>query len=173
MRMPSLQILIHRVQHRPAQFVFLQQVTEPQNGALVRRRRSPQVDAHKPPQGGRFIQRILRPRVAQIEPLLQKVHPQHDLQSHRRPSVLPLGIVRFHQRLQLRPWHHLLHLLKKPSRFDFRPYFSKPVCAARVCCRTRLFPPTYTLPASPVDQRVLQRFPKSVFVLTDNSWDFL
>src|SRR5262249_19692442 len=25
------------------------------------------------------------------------------------------------------------------SRFDFRPYFSKPVCAARVCCRNRVF----------------------------------
>src|ERR1700730_4427902 len=39
------------------------------------------------------------PRIAQIEPLLQKVHPQHDAQAHRRPSVLSLRIVRFHQRL--------------------------------------------------------------------------
>src|SRR4029077_13786155 len=44
------------------------------------------------------------------------------------------------------------------SRFDFRPYFSNPVCAANVCCRTRLFPSTYTLSAPPVDRRVLQRF---------------
>src|SRR5215831_14902252 len=47
------------------------------------------------------------------------------------------------------------------SRFDFRPYFSNPVCAARVCCRTRVFPPTYTLPAQAVDRRVFQRFPRA------------
>ena len=53
----------------------------------------------KSPQHRRFIQRILRARVAQVEPLLQKIHPQHDAQSHRRPSILSLRIVRFHQRL--------------------------------------------------------------------------
>ncbi len=46
------------------------------------------------------------------------------------------------------------------SRFDFRPYFSNPVCAAKVCCRIRLFTSTYTLYAQPVDRRVLQRFLK-------------
>src|SRR5262245_42167485 len=49
------------------------------------------------------------------------------------------------------------------SRFDFRPYFSNPVYAARICCRTRVFPPTYTLPAQPVDRRVFQRFPRRRF----------
>ena len=32
---------------------------------------------------------------------------------HRLPSVLALRIVRPHQRLQLRPRHHLLHLVQK------------------------------------------------------------
>ena len=96
---PAFQILVHRVQHRPAQFVLLQQVTKPKNGALVRHRRTPQIDAHKVPQHRRFIQRILRPRIAQVEPLLQKIHPQHDAQSYRRPPVLSLRIVWFHQPL--------------------------------------------------------------------------
>src|SRR5215467_10667728 len=52
------------------------------------------------------------------------------------------------------------------SRFDFRPYFSNPVCAARVCCRTRVFPPTYTLPAQAVDRRVFQRFPRVLLLTT-------
>src|SRR5208337_2455397 len=47
------------------------------------------------------------------------------------------------------------------SRFVFRPYFSKPVCAAKVCCRIRLFTSTYTVYAQPVDRRVLQRFPSA------------
>jgi hypothetical protein len=45
------------------------------------------------------------------------------------------------------------------SRFVFRPYFSNPVCAARVCCRTRLFTSTYTLYAQPVDRRVSSEVP--------------
>src|SRR5262249_2212735 len=57
------------------------------------------------------------------------------------------------------------------SRFDFRPYFSNPVCAARVCYRTRVFPPTYTLPAQPVDRRVFQRFPKTCFAGEDQRKD--
>jgi len=42
---PALQILVHRVQHRPAQFVFLQKVTELKDGALVRHRGARSGDA--------------------------------------------------------------------------------------------------------------------------------
>src|SRR5438445_9366603 len=53
------------------------------------------------------------PRVRQVEPLLQKVNPQHALYSHRPPPLPRLGIMRRHQRAQLAPRHHLLHLLQK------------------------------------------------------------
>src|SRR6516165_8243339 len=39
------------------------------------------------------------PPTRQVEPLLQKVHPQLDRQPKRRPPILPLGIVWFDQTL--------------------------------------------------------------------------
>jgi hypothetical protein len=47
----------------------------------------------------RFIQCFFSAGIAQIEPLLQKVHAQHDRQAYRRPPVLSLRIVRLDQRL--------------------------------------------------------------------------
>jgi hypothetical protein len=41
--------------------------------------------AGEPPQHGRIVQRLLGRRIAQVEPLLQKVHPQHG--DSRRCSV--------------------------------------------------------------------------------------
>src|SRR5205814_3423844 len=60
----------------------------------------------------RVVQRLFYPRVRQVEPLLQKVNPQHALYSHRRPPLPRLGIMRRHQRTQLAPRHHLLHLFQ-------------------------------------------------------------
>lgn len=52
-------------------------------------RRDPtQVHARKAPQRRRLIQRLFRPRVTHLEPPPQKLHPQHDRQLHRWPSVL-------------------------------------------------------------------------------------
>src|SRR5437870_10642939 len=65
------------------------------------------------PHHHRVVQRLFHPRVRQVEPLLQKVNPQHALYSHRRPPLPRLGIMRRHQRAQLAPRHHLLHLLQK------------------------------------------------------------
>jgi hypothetical protein len=44
---------------------------------------------------------------------LEKVNPQHDAQPHRRTPVLALRTVRPHQRFQLRPRHHAVHLFQK------------------------------------------------------------
>ena len=40
-------------------------------------------------------------------------HPEHDLQAFRRASIADLGVVRFDQRQQTRPRHHLVHLGQK------------------------------------------------------------
>ncbi len=93
-----------------AQIVPLQQVTEVQDRRLVRHRLATEVDADEPPHGQRVIQRLLRRRVRQIEPVLQEVHPQHPLQPDRRAAVAGLGVERLDQRAQFAPRHHLLHL---------------------------------------------------------------
>ncbi len=67
----AVQIMVHRVQYGPAQIVFFQQVTELQNGRLVRRRSPPQIHARRAPQHPRVVQRLFGRRIAQVGPLLQ------------------------------------------------------------------------------------------------------
>lgn len=45
----GLQMHVHRIQHQPVQIVLLQQMTEPQDRCLIRRRRHAKIDAHEPP----------------------------------------------------------------------------------------------------------------------------
>ena len=58
--------------------VPFQQVTEVQDRRLVRHRLAAKVNANKAAHRNRLIQRLLRRRIRQIEPLLQKVQPQID-----------------------------------------------------------------------------------------------
>ncbi len=108
-----LQVQIHRLQHLSAQLVLFQQVAKLAHRGLVRHRLLPQIDAHKLPQHRRVVQRLFHRRIRQVEPLLQKINPQHPLHSHRRPSIAGLRIVRLNQPAQPAPGHHLLHLFQK------------------------------------------------------------
>ena len=108
-----LQIVVDRLQHGSAQIVLLQQMTEVQNRRLVRRCRTTQIDARKPPQRRRIVQPFFGARIRQVEPVLQKVNPQQDAQPHRRTTVARLGVMRLYQRLQLRPRHDPVHLFQK------------------------------------------------------------
>ena len=76
-------MLIHSVQHRAIEIVFLQQIAEAADYGLIRRRRHPEVHAHKTPQCGRVIQRLFHTRIRRVEPLLHEEHPQHDREPHR------------------------------------------------------------------------------------------
>jgi hypothetical protein len=55
------------------------------------------------------LQRVLERLVGQPIPLLQKIHSQHPLQPHRRPTAFALRIVRRNHRQQSLPRDHLLH----------------------------------------------------------------
>jgi hypothetical protein len=59
------------------------------------------------------------------EPLLDEVKTQHDRKTHRRPSVLPLRIVRFNQRLQL--------LLRHSSSRTSQNLPTTPMSAVALC----------------------------------------
>src|ERR1700730_10135835 len=109
----GLQMHVYSLQHQTAQSVLLQQMAEAADGRLVRRRSDAEVYTHEPAQRGRFVQRLFHPRIRQVDPLLNKVRPQHDRQAHRLPSVARLRVVRTHQRLQRRLRNHTLHLLQK------------------------------------------------------------
>src|ERR1019366_2913508 len=123
-----LQMLADPLKQPLPQLVLLQQMTELAHRGLVRHRFSPQIDAHKLPHPRRIVQRFFHSGVGQVEPLLQKVNPQHPLRPHRRPPIPHLGIHRFDQRTQLRPRHHLLHLLQKQRPSRLLRVALKPVC---------------------------------------------
>src|SRR3974390_501248 len=83
------------------------------NRGLIRHRLCPQINPCKLPQCGRVIQRFFHRRVRQVEPLLQKINPQHLFQFLRPASIPRLGVVPLHQCAQLAPRHHLLHFFQK------------------------------------------------------------
>src|ERR1700746_363859 len=95
------------------QMVLFQQVPELAHRRLIRHRRAAQITPHKLPQGRRVVQSLFHRRVRQIEPLLQKINPQHLFQFFRPSPVARLGIVRLDQRTQFPPRHHLLHLFQE------------------------------------------------------------
>src|SRR3954447_14408438 len=84
-----------------------------QDCRLLRDRRHCQINAGKAPQGLAVIQRILHRTVGQPIPLLQKVDPQHPLQTDRWPTALALRIERSQTFYQPRPRYNLLHLSQK------------------------------------------------------------
>src|ERR1035437_5372797 len=88
-------------------------MSEAQDGGLVGSCGYAQIDSGKAAQRWRVIEGLLHAGIRQVEPLLQKISSQHDREAHWLPTVARLGIVRLHQRQQLRPRHHLLHLVQK------------------------------------------------------------
>ena len=96
-RAAALQIDVDRLQHGAAKIVSLQQMAEVQDGRLIRPRRATQADARKPPQRRRIVQRLFRPRIRQVQPVLQKVDAQHHAQAYGRPSIALLWVMRSYQ----------------------------------------------------------------------------
>ena len=61
----------------------------------------------------RFIERVLRTRIEQVEPLLQKVNPQQNRQTYWLTTAARLGIARLDQRFQFPPRNHSVHDAQK------------------------------------------------------------
>ena len=88
---PAFQIFIHRLQHGSAQVVFLQQMAELSFLCFrVRRQHLTQVHPREQPQHQRSVQRLFRAPVAPVDPLLQKIQPQHDKKRPPAAALLPL-----------------------------------------------------------------------------------
>ena len=132
-----LQVAVHLGEDALAQFVPLEQMTELAHRRLVRRRLAAKIDAHEAAHRRRFIQSVLDRRVGQVEPLLQKVNPQHPLDAHRRTALAGVRIVWLHQRHQLGPRNHHLHLRKKLRSTRLPP---KPLKSSRYRQRLLLHP---------------------------------
>src|SRR5215472_1893689 len=109
----GLQVQIHGSQNLFSQIVLLQQMPELAHRGFVRHRLGPQVNPRKLAQRRRVVQRLFHCRVRQVEPLLQKINPQHLLQFFGPTPAARFVIVGLDQGAQLPPRHHLLHLFQK------------------------------------------------------------
>src|SRR6185503_14274577 len=89
-------------------------MAEMENRRLIRERILSEVDADEATHGLAVVERFLRSRIGEIEPLLQKVDPQHALKRDRRSAALAFGIVRRDQREQHGPRHDSVHLGQEP-----------------------------------------------------------
>ena len=123
----GLQVQVHCPQNLFSQVVLFQQVAKLAHRGLVRHRLRSQINPRKLAQRRRVVQRLFHRWVRQIEPMLEKINPQHLLQLFRPPSVARPRIVRLDQGAQLRPRHHLLHLLQEycPPRLLRVPFESR------------------------------------------------
>jgi hypothetical protein len=90
-------------------------VPELAHRGFVWHRLAPEIDSDKLPHPRRVIQCLFYGRVREVEPLLQKVDPQHPFYAHRRSPVTRFPIMWLDQRTQLTPRHHLLHFFQKQS----------------------------------------------------------
>ncbi|SPC23932.1 conserved hypothetical protein [Cupriavidus taiwanensis] len=95
------------------QLVLLQQVTEPQDGALVGQPHRPVVQPGELPIQRHVVQRFFHRRVRQAEPLLKEVDAQHCLDRERGTAALAFRGVRSDQHHQIGPWHHTVHLVQE------------------------------------------------------------
>ena len=89
-----LQYLIQFIKHRLSQFMFFQQMAEFQQCRRVRYALIQKVDSHKLTHGIAVINCILYAFIGQIEPYLQQIHPQHDLNPSWRTAAFAFGIKR-------------------------------------------------------------------------------
>ena len=68
---------------------------------------------HGPDCTGRLVGDRRHPRVRQVEPVLQEIHPQYQFQINRRTAVARPRVHRLNQCTQLAPRHHAIHLRQK------------------------------------------------------------
>src|ERR1043165_6441394 len=100
--------------HRSGQLVLLEQVPEVQNRRLVRDRVLGKLDPCEPPHRLAVVDRFFSSWIREVEPDLQKVDPQHLLQSQRRSSLARLRVMRLDQLQKLPPRHDPVHLGQEP-----------------------------------------------------------
>lgn len=105
----------HNLKDLLSEIVLLQQMTERQNWVLIRDSSAFHVDHRETAHCQYLDQHILHRWIAEVVPLLQKMHLQHGGQWIGRPFTLgyDLGIVQLYEIKELFVRHHLLHLAQK------------------------------------------------------------
>lgn len=155
----ALKYHVDRGQDRVAQIVLLQQMPEPQDRAFVGQSAHRAFQPRELPVQRHIVQRLFHRWIAQPEPLLQQVNPQHHLQPHRRATRLALRVVRLDQRRQILPRHHPRHLFEELALTRLLPRQVQPkVCLLHRYRRVHLG--DRIIASLRRDGRVMQTFPR-------------
>ena len=112
---PTLaQVGVDLGKHLLGQRVFFQQAAKLQQRRRIGHLLPAKVDAQKISHRLAVVDGVFQSFVAQAEPLLQKVHAQHQRDAQRRAAHAPAPrVVRLDQRLKLGKRHHLVHLAQE------------------------------------------------------------
>ena len=105
------------VEKQLVQTVLLQQTAELQQRCRVGHIFLQKVDSDELPHGVAVVDRVLRPLVGQIEPYLQQIHPQHELDPLGRTAALSAGVKGHDDTDPLIPRNDLIHDFKKHFAF--------------------------------------------------------
>ena len=115
-------------EERGTQLMGFQQMTEVHQRRGIQNPFVTQVDPAELPENRNIVQGILTGHVAQVEPVGNALHPQYPFQTHRRPTITRLRVVRFNQRAKLSPRHQAFHTRQKLGLARSSTVFLKPSC---------------------------------------------
>ena len=108
------QVRVDRFEDALSQPVPLQEVAELADRRLVWDSFTAKVDTDEPAHCDAVVEGFLDGGVAQVEPVLQKVHPQHPFEADRRSSDPTLSwVVALHDLTEPCPRDHLIHFIQK------------------------------------------------------------
>jgi len=117
----SSQMRIDRLEDALSEAMRFQEMTELADRGLVRDPLAAKIDPDERPHRVTIVEGLFDARIAQIEPVLEEIYPQHPLDTDRRTSgPFPNRIVTLNDLADALPRDHLVHLVEKlrtPRRF--------------------------------------------------------
>jgi hypothetical protein len=148
------------VKQPAAEIMGFEQMVKAAHRGFVGYRLTAAINPDKAAHRLRIIDRLFHRQVRHIEPVLQKVDPQHPLEAAWRAAIARLGVIGLDQGAQRRLRHDALHLGQK------RPQPRGPGIALKPChCQSQLpHSPSLCAPIHPSahytsQMALLQRFP--------------
>ena len=110
---PLDQIGVHGGKNLRGEVVGFKQVTESENGALIRQPRGACVKLGELTKQGYVMQCLFHGRIRQAKPLLHEMNAKHCGNGKRRTARFACGRKGLNQASQLRPRHNKIHLVEK------------------------------------------------------------
>ena len=110
---PLDQLGVNGGEHLKSQVVGFKQVTESENGALIRQARGARIELGELTKQGHIVQGLFHGRIRQAKPLLHEMNAKHCGNGKRRTARFACRRKGLDQASQLSPRHNKIHLFEK------------------------------------------------------------